>query len=309
MSIVSRLKGLSLWTAKPAATAEAEQSVELYACPGFPPGHFYSPVVDIEQARANADRIWPDNPQCLGIDLNEQGHQELLQQVFPQFLKDYDYPDDLEETPDLNRYFTNNSQFGWLDSRTLFVLMRHLRPRRVIEVGSGFSSLLTADINSRFLGNSCHFTCIEPYPREFLTKPLAGLNELRVQKVEDVPLDVFASLEKDDILFIDSSHVSKTGSDVNYLFFEILPRLQPGVYIHIHDIWFPHDYPREWVIDDFRSWNEQYVLRALLMYSSAFRVVFGSNNAFFKYPQLVETALGLESGHGFSGSSLWIQRQ
>ncbi|MES2606490.1 MAG: class I SAM-dependent methyltransferase [Pseudomonadota bacterium] len=292
------------------ASAKVASDLPLFADPpGFPYGHFYSPLVDIAQVTADAARIWRSDAPFLGIDLNEQSHQELLQQVFPGFLKDYDYPDELEETPDLNRFYSQNSQFSWLDPRVLFAMLRHLRPRRIIEVGSGFSSLLTADINNRFLDNSCHFTCIEPYPREFLQKPLAGLNELLVQKVEDVPLDYFASLQAGDVLFIDSSHVSKTGSDVNYLFFEILPRLQPGVYIHIHDIFFPHDYPREWVIDDFRSWNEQYVLRALLMYSSAFRVVFGSYHAFLKYPQLVEAALGLESGHGFAGSSLWIQRQ
>lgn len=279
--------------------------VPMYAYAGFPPGHFYSPVVDVEQAKADAGRIWQDNPTVLGIDFNDASHQELLQQVFPRFAKDYDYPDHLEETPDLNRYFTYNSQFGWLDSRTLFVMLRHLRPARVIEVGSGFSSLLTADINHRFLGNSCHFTCIEPYPRAFLQKPLPGLSELIVKKVEEVPLEFFASLQKGDVLFIDSSHVSKTGSDVNYLFFEILPRLQPGVYIHIHDIFFPHEYSKEWVIDESRSWNEQYILRALLMYSSGFRVIFGSSYAHHHYPHLVEAALG----QPWDGGSFWIQRQ
>lgn len=276
----------------------------MYEFHGFPPGHFYSPIVDVEQLRSEVDRIWPANPVVLGIDFNDASHQHLLQQAFPRFARDYDYPDHLEETPDLNRYFTYNSQFGWLDSRTLFVMLRHLRPARLIEVGSGFSSLLTADINHRFLDNSLRFSCIEPYPREFLHKPLPGLSELIVKKVEEVPLEFFASLQAGDVLFIDSSHVSKTGSDVNYLFFEVLPRLQSGVYVHIHDIFLPDDYSQEWVLEERRCWSEQYLLRALLMYSSAFRVVFGSRYAHRNYPQLIEAALGA----AWDGGSFWIQR-
>jgi predicted O-methyltransferase YrrM len=278
------------------------------AYPGFPPGHFYSPIVDVEQVKANAVNIWRHDAPVLGIDFNDSSHVQLLEQVFPQFIADYDYPDELEETPTLTQFFSLNSQFSWLDARLLFVMLRHLRPRRVIEVGSGFSSLLTADVNQRFLQGTTHFTCIEPYPRAFLSQQLGGLTELLVQKVEEVPLEHFASLQKGDVLFIDSSHVSKTGSDVNYLFFEVLPRLQSGVLIHIHDIFLPHEYLQHWVIDDYRSWNEQYLLRALLMYSTVFRVVFGSAYAFYQHRPLVEKALGLESGKGFGGGSMWIER-
>jgi len=123
----------------------------------------------------------------------------------------------------------------------------------MIEVGSGFSSLLIADVNTRFLNNSCKFQCIEPYPREFLVGGVAGVSELIVQKVQDIPPGYFETLDEGDILFIDSSHVCKTGSDVNFLYFEILPRLKPGVLIHIHDIFLPLEYPQEWVIDENRS--------------------------------------------------------
>jgi hypothetical protein len=273
----------------------------------FPPGHFYSPVVDVEQCRADSHRIWGDGG-TLGVDYNEAHHLHLLNEVFPRYYPDYDYPEMLEESSDLQQFYTRNSQFSWLDSRSLFVLLRHLRPKRIIEVGSGFSSLLTADVNHRFLGDSAHFSCVEPYPREFLRKPIPGLNRLVEERAENLPFAFFAELEANDILFIDSSHVSKTGSDVNHLFFEILPRLRKGVFIHIHDIFLPNDYPKEWVIDDLRSWNEQYLVRALLMYSTTFRIHFGSAFAFHAYPRLVEQALGLESGRAFGGGSLWIQK-
>jgi hypothetical protein len=110
------------------------------------------------------------------------------------------------------------------------------------------------------------------------------------------------------VLFIDSSHVAKTGSDVNFLYFEVLPRLARGVRIHIHDILLPVDYPPEWVLRENRSWNEQYVLRALLMFSTGFRVMFGCNYAFRRFPGLVASALGRPDRPGFGGGSLWIER-
>ena len=107
---------------------------------------------------------------------------------------------------------------------------------------------------------------------------------------------------------IESSHVAKTGSDVNHLYFEVLPRLVPGVRIHIHDIYLPHDYPKQWAIHDNRSWNEQYLVRALLMYSTAFRVTFGCNYALSCHPEHVRRALNHRKGHVFGGGSLWIER-
>lgn len=283
------------------AAAEPERSVLLFA----PPGHFYSPVVDPVTLQDKAEQLWRNDKPVLGVDFNDSNHVDILKEVFPRHIAAYDYPDELPESAELTRYFTNNTEFAWLDSRALLVLLLHLRPARIVEIGSGFSSLLTADVNNRLLHNSARFSCIEPYPREFLRKPLPGLHELLVCKVEELPASYFAELAAGDVLFIDSSHVAKTGSDVNYLVFEILPRLQPGVIVHIHDIFLPAEYPRHWVVDENRSWNEQYVIRALLMHSTAFRVYFGCNYAFVRYPELVAAALG---GQALGGSSLWLER-
>jgi hypothetical protein len=206
------------------------------------------------------------------------------------------------------QFYTRNTQFSWLDSRALFVLLRQWRPRRLIEVGSGFSTLLSADVNHRFLDSVAEITCIEPYPRAFLRQSIPGLTRVIEDKVQNVPLAEFTNLQAGDILFIDSSHVAKTGSDVNFLYFEVLPRLAAGVRVHIHDIFLPHDYPREWVIDENRSWNEQYLLRALLMHSNAFRVVFGCSYAYWRFPELVRAALAHPQGHAFAGGSFWIER-
>lgn len=271
-----------------------------------PAGHFYSPIVDPSQL--DSDRLWPSHPEVLGIDFDDLGHERILRDIFPRFMADYDYPEHLDETPELTQFYTQNSQFTWLDARALFVLLREWKPQRFIEVGSGFSTLLAADINHRFLGDSVEITCIEPYPRVFLRQKIPGLTRLIQDKVQNVPLAEFTRLQAGDILFIDSSHVAKTGSDVNFLYFEVLPRLAPGVRIHIHDIFLPHEYQRAWVIDENRSWNEQYLLRALLMYSSGFRTVFGCSYAFTRYPELVIAALAHPQGHGFAGGSFWIER-
>ena len=137
---------------------------------------------------------------------------------------------------------------------------------------------------------------------------MPGIARLLVQRVQEVPLREFSRLEAGDVLFIDSSHVAKTGSDVNHLYFEVLPRLAPGVRIHVHDIFLPHDYPQDWAVTDNRSWNEQYLLRALLMYSQAFRVVFGCSYAFHRFPEEVRAALALPSAAAFGGGSFWMEK-
>jgi predicted O-methyltransferase YrrM len=275
----------------------------------FPDGHFYSPVVDPDEIDARQPAIWPAEPRVLGIDFNDASHLRVLQTHFPRYIAEYDYAEEAPSSDEeLSAFYTQNSQFSWLDARTLFVLMREWQPGSIVEVGSGYSSLLMADVNRRYLGGSCAITCIEPYPRPFLRRRIPGLAKVIEQKAQEVALDVFEALAPGDILFIDSSHVAKTGSDVNYLFFEVLPRLRAGVRIHIHDIFLPLDYPKDWVVGENRSWNEQYLVRALLMYSSAFRVVFGCSYAFHRFPAEVKQALGLPGGRAFGGGSLWIER-
>ena len=135
------------------------------------------------------------------------------------------------------------------------------------------------------------------------------MTELRVERVQCAGLARFLELDDGDVLFIDSSHVAKTGSDVNFLVFEVLPRLRPGVRIHFHDIHLPAEYLPEWVLAENRSWNEQYLVHALLMFSTAFRVLFGSMYAYLKMPALVRAALGDPRGEAMIGGSLWIRRE
>jgi predicted O-methyltransferase YrrM len=169
-------------------------------------------------------------------------------------------------------------------------MLRHAGARRVIEVGSGFSSAAMLDLNEFTWSGRMQLTFIDP-DMSRLRKLLKPDDQARVtlieQKVQDVPTSVFAALEPGDVLFIDSSHVSKLGSDVNRLFFDVLPVLKPGVFVHIHDVTGNLDYPRDW-FEEGRAWNEQYLLRAFLMYNRAWRVemfsslIYNVQNAFLR---------------------------
>src|SRR5207249_2885268 len=174
-------------------------------------------------------------------------------------------------------------------SLTLFAMMRLHRPRRVIEVGSGFSSALMLDVNDRFPERRTQFTFIDPHP-DRLTPVLRSTDSssarVVTQHVQDVPLTIFGELESDDFLFIDSSHVAKFGSDVNYLYFEILPRLTPGVLVHVHDIFWPFEYPTEWIREG-RAWNEAYLLRAFLTFNKAYEIVFWTPYAAYQWQALI----------------------
>jgi hypothetical protein len=299
------------WTRRVRDTTPASSPPEAPAGPPiyFDPGHFYSPIVDTASLVGDQERIWPARPVVAAIDFNDAGHRRVLTESFPRFMPDYDYPEHLDEANNPPAFYTQNSQFSWLDPRALFVLLRAWRPRRIIEVGSGYSSLLIADVNRRFLGGGIDVTCIDPYPRAFLKSPGNDIGRLIERQVQQVSLAEFRRLGAGDILFIDSSHVAKTGSDVNYLLFDVLPTLAPGARVHVHDIFLPHDYLQDWVLKENRSWNEQYVLRALLMYASAtFRVEFACTYAFHAFPELVIAALGHPKRHGFGGGSFWFTK-
>ncbi|MFS8063851.1 MAG: class I SAM-dependent methyltransferase [Luteimonas sp.] len=275
----------------------------------FPPGHFYSPVTDVDDLAAQRATLWHEPAQTPGIDYNDAGHEQLLRDVFPPLLVEFDYPADGGDDASLTTYYTGNSQFPALDAKVLFAMLRHVRPRRMIEVGSGYSTLLTADINCRFFGGSLELTCIEPYPRAFLTPQLPGLHALRVEPVQHTPPDVFDTLQAGDVLFIDSSHVLKTGSDLTFLATRVLPRLASGVLVHMHDIFLPDDYPPAWVLDENRAWNEQYLLQAMLAHSSRYCVVFGSNRACLQFPALVAATFGLAPSTRYAGGSFWFEVQ
>lgn len=198
--------------------------------------------------------------------------------------------------------------FSRLDAWMLQAMLRHFRPVRMIEVGCGWSSLVTARINREYLNGSLHFTCIEPYPPDFLVDGVEGISRLIASPVEELQVDPFLELGSGDVLFIDTSHTAKTGGDVLFLFEEVLPRLAAGVVVHVHDIFLPWDYPPDWVLAG-RAWNEQYLVRAFLASNSEFRILLGVGWLSHHRPDVLTATLpGYPGSYRDGGGSLWIQR-
>ena len=235
----------------------------------IPRGHYYSPVVSVKEMQREASRIFDGSLRDLpGIDLNAEGQLALVRQLAQLY---HEQP--FGEMPrDGLRYFFDNLWYGRADGLFLFCLMRLLRPSRIVEIGSGFSSAVMLDTNERFFDGRIRLTFIEPDTRR-LHALLKDSDRERVtiveQRIQHVDPSVVDTLEANDILFVDSSHVVKAGSDVNHIVFELLPRLAPGVVVHFHDVLYPFEYPRQW-FELGVSWNEPYLLRAFLQYNPRF---------------------------------------
>jgi predicted O-methyltransferase YrrM len=270
---------------------------------------FYSPIVDRAEVRDRATSVWSSRAQSPtdmpGLDFRPDHQAGLLAGPMGRYMRECRFTAEAPADGSTS-YYVNNGQFGDMDARMLTGMLRHYAPRRVVEVGSGFSTIVMNDVVANHFRGTMSVTAIEPFPRPFL----ATLPHVRLiqSKVQDVELAAFEQLESGDLLFIDSSHVSKTGSDVNHLFFDVLPRLRPGVLIHVHDIWLPLEYPEQWVLTEARSWNEQYVLRALLTGSHLYEVeLAGMYLSHFQRP-LLEATLGEVATTMGGGSSFWIRK-
>ncbi len=269
----------------------------------WPPGHFYSPIPSKEDIRiglscSNGRLDFP------GIDLRTDAQRALLEQL-AEYYPRLNFP--RVPAPDF-RFYLQNPSYGEYDAVLFACMVLHFKPARIIEVGSGFSSALMLDLNERFFGGGISLTMIEPHTERLLAimrpgdSARAGVIE---RKVQDAPLDCFRTLQRGDILFIDSSHVSKVGSDVNHIVFQVLPILAPGVLVHFHDVSGNFEYPEDWLADG-RAWNEMYLLRAFLMHNSAFEVLILSPQLRELNREFLRERMPLCLNGG--GGQIWIRR-
>lgn len=253
------------------------------------PIHYYEPLPDfrsITAAQVERKRTYP------AIDFRWEAQLRLLDELSA-------YRDELTRLD----FDFNNDFFSGFDAGVYYSLLRHLKPRRIIEIGGGYSTRIAA--KALTANRQGTLTCIEPYPDARL--PKRDLNiELIAKRVEEVDVDFFSSLEANDVLFIDSSHTVKFGSDVYYEFLEILPRLAPGVWVHVHDIFFPHDYPAEWLINRRLALNEQYLLEAFLAFSTTFSVQLA--NHWICLDHLDDAARLWPNTSNQRASSFWMKR-
>ncbi len=270
-----------------------------------PAGHFYSAIPDLDDIRKRTETLFAIKSKTVpGVSLNEEAQLALLQ-PFSGYYRELRFPETKTEG---RRFFFQNPAYGYSDAICLYCMLRHVQPQNVIEIGSGYSSCVTLDTNEDFFQNRMQCTFIEPYP-ELLESLITPEDKERIRifpkPLQEIPLETFQSLQANDILFVDSTHVSKISSDVNYIFFQLLPSLAQGVYIHFHDIFFPFEYPREWVLEG-RAWNEDYLLKAFLQYNDTFEIIFF--NTFLelfhvdKFEQLLPLCLKNPGG------SIWLKK-
>ena len=269
------------------------------------PGHYYSPIPNLREVVDRKARLFDRSLRNIpGVDLNVAGQLELLNKLEP-FYGEQPFDD----APSADRRFHfSNEYFSYSDAIILHCMMRLARPKRIIEIGSGFSSFVLLDTNELFFNGNIEITFIEPEDERLRSR----LNEndlqacdIRAEQVQSTDLSLFAGLDKGDILFVDSSHVAKIGSDVNHILFEILPLLGMGVLVHFHDVFYPFEYPVEW-IESGRYWNEDYMLRAFLQFNNTFKIRFWNHFLGTHHSDRIQTAMPLFMKN--IGGSIWLER-
>jgi hypothetical protein len=259
------------------------------------PVHFYEPIPDTQSL---PETLWSQPSELVGIDMNDSIQLELLRSHFTKLRDEYNNLP-IEPPPGQKRPFRG------VDALVAYCMIRHFQPELIAEVGSGWSSLVLGQVAAK--NKNSALVCIDPFPSDVLRKGFPGLRSLIEKKIQDIDLEFFSQLASGDVLFIDSSHTVKIGGDVNYLFLEVLPRLRPGVIVHVHDIFLPFEYRRDWVLDEFRFWTEQYILQAFLTFNSEFEVLLANSYLNHYYQQELKTAFpGLSS---WAGGSFWMRRK
>jgi len=225
--------------------------------------HFYSPIPTVGELKPE---VFSRINDCPGIDFGAPGQLDWLACVSGKYLREY--------TP------RQNSGLAQVDAFVLYAFIREKKPKNMIEVGSGESTMiaLAAIRKNAEEGFACKFAAIEPYPKAYLRKIEDRDFLLIAKKVQDVDMSVFLEV---DILFIDSSHVSKIDSDVNYEILKVVPRLKVGAMVHWHDIMIPAEYPRVWIESTTQFWNESYIVHAFMLYNKSFVIQWAA-----KYMQL-----------------------
>ncbi len=287
-----------------------KRAYRLFQALGFhvTPNHFYEPLPD---TRELGDSLWTRRIALPGIDFTEDSQLTLLKAFAENYKAEYDQ---LPKQPTSNAtdFYLNNSSFNRVDAEAYYCFLRHFQPRRVMEIGSGMSTLLaTLALKRNHQQNqsyACEYAVIDPFPSRTIVQELKGIEVYR-KPVQQIPLSEFGRLQSGDFLFIDSSHVLKIGSDVQYEFLEILPRLNPGVIVHLHDIFLPAEYPRVWVMNEFRFWNEQYILQAFLTHNREYEILFGASYLHLKHPAKLSMAFSSYEPKVYWPGSFWMRKK
>lgn len=248
------------------------------------PTHFYFPVPSLKSFEK---KDWGACRPCVSIDFRLEKQIERLEGEVLPYAGEWNFPDSQVGKED--EFHFNNGFFERVDAEVAYSFVRQNKPKRIIEIGSGNSTLVLGAALERNAaeGFAGELISIDPNPVEYLKRGVPGLTQLIASPVQEVPLELFGTLGAKDILFIDSSHVVSMDSDVLYECLRILPELAPGVLVHFHDVFTPLDYPKKFVMTNLCFWSEQYLLEAMLSFNSAFKVVWASSAMQQFHPEIL----------------------
>lgn len=269
----------------------------------YPPGHYYSPIPARVEIHTALQRNRPI-PTLYDIDLRRDDQFQLLK-ALAAFYKDLPFSDSKSVE---NRYYFDQVWFCYTDAIMLYCLIRQFGIRRVIEIGSGYSSAVMLDTMEQFGDPDFELTFIEPHPERL--NSLIDINScknvtLLKCKIQDVRANLFDGLQSGDMLFIDSSHIVKFDSDLHSIIFDILPRLPVGVIVHFHDIFYPFEYPADWLLEG-KYWNEAYFLRALLSGNHNWKILLFNDYVNREFSEFIKEMMPLCRKN--FGASLYIQK-
>ena len=268
---------------------------------------FYSPIPHVAGV---SEELWSRRDPLGGIDLDVEGAIRFLEAELGPYIEELDVPLTGPQPP--GTFFVRNNSYGPVDAEILYAMIRAKRPRRMVELGSGYTTVLaTAACRRNAIDRAPveSYVAYDPYPRpEILgrVEPPAHIIEMSAL---DVPMDTFRELEADDILFVDTTHTVKLGSEVNRLILEVLPVLAPGVVVHFHDIFLPWEYPREWLEQQGYFWAEQYLLQAFLAFNACYRVALPVHALWREHPERLAALIPSFTGEGIGPGAMWIVRR
>jgi predicted O-methyltransferase YrrM len=263
----------------------------------------YSPIPDIPPID---DPIWRRSAPTPGLTIDPISHLDYVRSVLAPYLAEFSAPLD---RPDSDGFYLRNPWYGAVDAELLYAMVRHHKPRRLLEFGTGYSTLVSARAcaaNARE-GHSVEFVSVDPAPR-FLGASGPGTARLEHLSARSVPLERFLELGAGDILFIDTSHTVKLGSEVNFLILEVLPLLRPGVLVHFHDIFLPYDYPYDWFARQ-TYLTEQYLLQAFLSGNPAYEVVLATHAMARMHHDALAQIVPTVAAVRYGPAAFWIRRR
>jgi hypothetical protein len=266
---------------------------------------YYSPIPDLSLL---PEDIWLRRSELRGVKFDVESAIKYVELRLKPAIAELNVP--LQDPGVPGVFFLSNSRFESVDAELLYAMIRTERPTRVLELGSGYSTLLINMAVRRNIGDGVptQHTVYDPYPNELiLGNTVPGPTILEAVSATDIPLEEFERLSEGDVVFVDTTHTVKLGSDVNFIVLEVLPRLQPGVIVHFHDVFLPWEYPRAWFESMRYYWAEQYLLQAFLAFNEAFTILVPANAVAREYPSRLRQAVP-SFRPGATPGSIWLMR-